>query len=122
MLRLKIMRGYCKKLNEVSDDDKIVDAGPETIEKLSKLINDARFILWNGPLGEYERSFGKSTEAVAKMVAESQTKTLIGGGDTIASIEHLGLDDKFSFVSTGGGAMLQFLLNGTLVGIEALKD
>jgi phosphoglycerate kinase len=113
---------FVKKPNEVLAGDNIVDAGPETIEGLSKIINDAKFILWNGPLGEYERGFGKHTELVAQVIANSPAKTLIGGGDTIASTEHLGLDDKFSFISTAGGAMLKFLLDGTLVGIEVLRD
>lgn len=111
-----------KKSEEVLDDDNIVDAGPETIKKLQGLINDSEFVLWNGPLGEYERGFGKHTEEFAKVVANTKAKTLIGGGDTIASTEHLGLEDSFDFISTAGGAMLKFLLDGTLVGIEALKD
>ena len=112
---------FIKKPNEVLDGDSIVDAGPETAEYLSKLLNDFKFILWNGPLGEYERGFNKQTETVAKAIAESSAETLMGGGDTIAATENLGLEDKFSFISTGGGAMLKFLLDGTLVGIEALK-
>lgn len=113
---------FIKKPNEVSDDDSIKDSGPETVEELKKLVQDFKFVLWNGPLGEYEKGFIKPTEILARAIAESPAKTLVGGGDTIAATEHLGLEDKFSFVSTGGGAMLQFLLDGTLVGIEALKD
>lgn len=113
---------FIKKPNEVGDDDNITDSGPETVELLKKLVKDFKFILWNGPLGEYERGFIKPTETFAHTLAESSAKTMIGGGDTMASIAHLGLEDKFSFVSTGGGAMLHFLLNGTTPGIEALKD
>jgi len=113
---------FLKKPNEISDNDSIKDSGPETTEKLAELIKNFKFILWNGPLGEYEKGFIKPTETLALALAGSSAKTLIGGGDTIASIEHLELEDKFSFVSTGGGAMLKFLLDGTLVGIEALKD
>ena len=86
------------------------------------VVKDFKFVLWNGPLGEYEKGFTNPTEELALALSESSAKTLIGGGDTVAAIEHLGLDDKFDFISTGGGAMLKFLLNGTLVGIEALKD
>jgi len=112
---------FIKKPNEVLDDDNIVDAGPETAKQLVQLTREFKFILWNGPLGEYENGFIKQTEILARAIADSPAKTLVGGGDTIASTEHLGLENKFSFVSTGGGAMLQFLLDGTLVGIEALK-
>jgi phosphoglycerate kinase len=112
---------FIKKPSEVGDGDNIKDAGPATVELLSKLVQDFKFVLWNGPMGEYEKGFIKPTEDLAQALSESPAKTLIGGGDTIAAIEHLGLEDKFDFISTGGGAMLKFLLNGTLVGIEALK-
>lgn len=112
---------FIKKSNEVLNCDSIVDAGPETMKYLAQIIKDSKFILWNGPLGEYENGFIKQTEMLARAIAGSSARTLVGGGDTIASIEHLGFEDKFSFVSTGGGAMLQFLLNGTLPGIEALE-
>ena len=92
------------------------------MQQLVQLTREFKFILWNGPLGEYENGFIEQTEILARAIAESSAKTLIGGGDTIAATEHLGLEDKFSFVSTGGGAMLKFLLDGTLVGIEALKN
>lgn len=112
---------FVKKPNKVLDGDYIVDAGPKTITELKKLISEAEFVLWNGPMGLYEKGFGKYTEELAKLVAEADAKTIIGGGDTVSAIEHLGLEDKFDFISTGGGAMLKFLLDGTLVGIEALK-
>jgi phosphoglycerate kinase len=113
---------FIKKPNEVEDGDNIADAGSETVKKLEQLAGDFKFVLWNGPLGEYERGFVKPTEALTLALSKSPAKTLIGGGDTIAATEHLGLEDKFDFISTGGGAMLKFLLDGTLVGIEALKD
>ena len=112
---------FVKKLQDVSDEDNIVDAGPETGRQLVELVQNFKFILWNGTLGEYERGFIKQTEVLARAMASSPAKTLIGGGDTIASINHLNLLNKFSFVSTAGGAMLQFLLEGTIPGIEALK-
>ena len=112
---------FVKKLQDVSDEDNIADAGPETGRQLVELVQNFKFILWNGTLGEYERGFIKQTEVLARAMASSPAKTLIGGGDTIASINHLNLLNKFSFVSTAGGAMLQFLLEGTIPGIEALK-
>ena len=81
----------------------------------------AKTILWNGPMGNYENGFQAGTTELAKLVAASDAKTVVGGGDTIASIEALGLSDKFSFISTGGGAMLTFLEQGTLPAIKALQ-
>ena len=105
----------------LSSEDKIMDAGPKTISELSDILSDAQFALWNGPLGDYERGYSEGSEGLAKALVESGVPTIIGGGDTIAVVAKLGLLDKFSFVSTGGGAMLQFLADGTLPGIEALK-
>ncbi|MCX6717005.1 MAG: phosphoglycerate kinase [Candidatus Taylorbacteria bacterium] len=113
-----------KKLGEIAKEDYIYDVGPETVKVLADLAMNAKFILWNGPLGNYEKGFVESTEELARAVAkatENGARSIIGGGDTIASIEKLGLNDKFSFVSTAGGAMLDFLANGTLPGIDALN-
>ena len=109
------------KPNDVLPDENIVDVGPETIKKLEELISKAKFILWNGPLGKYEFGFGGATEKVLKLVAKSSAESIIGGGDTVAIISKLKIEDKFSFVSTGGGATLEFLASGTLPGIKALK-
>lgn len=100
---------------------KILDAGPVSIEKLKEKVLAANLILWNGPLGNYEAGYKVSTLALAKMIAESGKESIVGGGDTLAAVEELNLLDKFSFVSTGGGAMITFLATGTLPGIEALK-
>lgn len=102
-------------------EERIVDAGPKTIEALKEKISEAQTILWNGPLGEYEVGAKEWTLALAKALAESGKKVIVGGGDTLAAIKELNLFDKFFFVSTGGGAMLDFLASGTLPGIEALK-
>ncbi len=110
-----------KSADTVLLDEKIVDAGPETLADLRALIERAKFVLWNGPLGEYEAGFDAGTIALAEMLAESDAETIIGGGDSLAVVSKLGLLERFSFVSTGGGAMLQFLATGTLPGIEALR-
>jgi len=102
-------------------DGKILDAGPRTMENLKSIISASKLVLWNGPLGGYENGYKVATLALAKIISESSCESIIGGGDTIASIKELDLFDKFSFVSTGGGAMLDFLATGTLPGIEALK-
>jgi len=82
----------------------------------------SKFILWNGPLGEYERGFRDGTINLAKAIAESPAQSVVGGGDTFAVISKLHLEEEFSFVSTAGGALLEFIYSGTLVGIEALKS
>ncbi|MFA6339116.1 MAG: phosphoglycerate kinase [Candidatus Paceibacterota bacterium] len=122
-VRVKNDQGVFVKLpSEVLKDDTIVDAGPETLLKFKDMISKSAFILWNGPLGAYEDGFSEGTEGVAKLIAERGVVSIVGGGDTLASIEKLGIEDKFSFVSTAGGAMLDFLANETLPGIEALKS
>lgn len=111
-----------KRTDEVSKSDVIVDVGPASIESLKSEIARSKFILWNGPLGNYELGFRDATLSLAKNIAESEALAIVGGGDTIASIASLGIEDKFSFISTGGGAMLEFLANETLPGIEALES
>jgi len=111
-----------KGADALGPEDKILDAGPKTLGGLSDILSDVQFVLWNGPLGDYEHGFGEGTEGLAKALIERGVPTIIGGGDTIGAVSKLGLLDKFSFVSTGGGAMLQFLADGTLPGIEALRE
>lgn len=110
-----------KKVNEVEKDENIIDIGSDTVASLAKVIEKAKFILWNGPLGKYEDGGDKSTKEILKLVAGSQAESVIGGGDTVALISELNLEKKFTFVSTGGGATLDFLSNGTLPGIKALE-
>ncbi len=110
-----------KDASLIAVGDKIVDAGPKSLQQLRGLIKEAKLIIWNGPLGFYENGFNQPTLDLAKMIGGSVATSVIGGGDTIAAIETLGIQDKFTFVSTGGGAMLDFLLDETLPGIEALK-
>ncbi len=107
-------------VDSVTVNDVILDHGPNTIALLVDLAKRAKTILWNGPLGKYEEGFVDATSAFARAVADSGAYSVVGGGDTIASIEGLGLLPHFSFVSTAGGAMLAFLARGTLPGIEAL--
>ncbi len=98
-----------------------LDANGDTLDLLRSKIQDSRFILWNGPLGNYENGYKEGTLSLARMLAESDAKVIIGGGDTITAIKELDMEDKFYFVSLAGGAMLDFLAQGTLPGIEALK-
>ena len=110
-----------KKLSEVTSEDSIRDAGPETIEMLREVMGTVETLLWNGPLGDYEHGFGASTKRFAEVVAEAKGISIVGGGDTVASIQDASITDRFTFLSTAGGAMLAFLEVGTLPGIEALK-
>lgn len=105
---------------DVKNDENILDHGPGTAALLAGLAAKAKTVLWNGPLGNYENGFIGATNDFARAVAASKAHSVVGGGDTIAAIENLGLLPRFSFVSTGGGAMLEYLARGTLPGIEAL--
>ncbi|MDE1919229.1 MAG: phosphoglycerate kinase [Patescibacteria group bacterium] len=107
---------------EVRSDEVILDHGPGTSALLASLAAKAKTILWNGPLGNYENGFIDATDALARAVAASGAHSVIGGGDTVAAIENLGILSRFSFVSTGGGAMLDFLAKGTLPGIDVLGN
>lgn len=110
-----------KAVEDVDDLDTILDVGTATLEHIRPLTEKAHFILWNGPLGNFERGFTRGTEALAELIAKSSARSVVGGGDTIAAIERLKLGSKFTHVSTAGGAMLQFIAEGTLPGIEALR-
>lgn len=112
--------GRCADIDDVKTNEAILDNGPKTIEMLANILKGAESFLWNGPLGNYENGFVEGTEALAKVVARSSAYSVVGGGDTIAAIEKLHLNDQFSFLSTGGGAMLDFLENDALPGITAL--
>ena len=107
-------------VDSVLDQGAIVDHGTGTSALLARLAGEARTILWNGPLGKCEDGFSAGTAAFARAVASSRARSVLGGGDTVAAVEKLGLLPKFSFVSTGGGAMLDFLADGSLIGITAL--
>jgi phosphoglycerate kinase len=111
-----------KKPEDLIKSDSIADAGLETIKELEKLVKKSKFILWNGPLGNYEKGFDKGTRDLLKILAKSEAKTIIGGGDTLTVAFNMKLHNKFTFVSTGGGAMLDFLADGKLPGIDAIRN
>ena len=111
------------KYTEIPDGWEGFDIGPETIERYVEELKDAKTVIWNGPLGLSEfAQFAIGTDTVAKVLSESDATTIIGGGDSAAAIERMGLSDKFSHISTGGGASLEFLEGKKLPGIEALQD
>ncbi len=115
-----------KKPDEVGKEEFITDCGPETIKLLEEKIKNSKTIVWNGPLGKYKKGFRDKSEKLAEILTQNtqggaKAETIIGGGDTISSINMEELGHKFSFISTGGGAMLDYLVNETLPGIKALE-
>lgn len=103
-------------------DVSATDLTEENLEILKDKIFKAEFVVWNGPLGKYEEGLKTGTLKLALMLGESGKEVIVGGADTLAAIKELGIFDKFTFVSSGGGAMLDFLANSTLPGIEALNS
>ena len=103
-----------------------LDIGEKAQKEFAEVILNSKTILWNGPMGVFEmKPFAKGTKAIAKAVAKATKKgafSLVGGGDSVAAVNQMGLDDQISFVSTGGGAMLEFLEGNELPGIKAMKN
>jgi phosphoglycerate kinase len=113
--------GEVVDIRHVGMRDKIVDIGPATVALIAEKIKNAKTVVMNGPLGLYEEGNVGGTKAVLKHLALVKGETVVGGGDTVALARQLKLDKKIDFISTGGGAMLDYLTNGTLPGIEAVK-
>ena len=112
-----------KAVGAVSDDEMILDIGPDSAEALAKLIASAGTILWNGPVGVFEyEQFGEGTRTLAKAIARSKAFSLAGGGDTLAAIEKYGIEDSISYISTGGGAFLEFVEGKKLPAVEILEQ
>lgn len=109
------------KTDEILKNDIILDVGAESVKNLESYINKSKLILWNGPLGMYEKGGDMASKKILKSIAKSKATSIIGGGDTVALISKLKMEKNFTFVSTGGGATLDFLAKGTLPGIKALK-
>jgi phosphoglycerate kinase len=109
-------------LDKIPKDKAALDVGPKTIEQFRRLLAPAKTIFWNGPMGVFEKPpFDKGTMAVARLVAESSAVTVVGGGESVQAAHAAGVAEKFTHVSTGGGASLEFLAEGKLPGIEALR-
>jgi phosphoglycerate kinase len=107
----------------VPDGWRILDIGPQTIANFAQQIKGAGTVLWNGPMGYFEAApFAEGTRAIAQALADSKATTVLGGGDSVAAVEQMGLADKISHISTGGGASLELLEGRVLPGVDALND
>ncbi len=111
-----------KSVNEVADDDMILDVGPETAQQFAGLLKSAKTILWNGPVGVFEIDrFGHGTQALAEAIAASGAFSIAGGGDTLAAIDKYGVAGRIGYISTGGGAFLEFVEGKVLPAVEILE-
>ncbi|EIS82224.1 phosphoglycerate kinase [Yersinia pestis PY-66] len=112
-----------KPANEIKDDEQILDLGDESAERLAEILKNAKTILWNGPVGVFEfPNFRKGTEIVARAIAESEAFSIAGGGDTLAAIDLFGIADQISYISTGGGAFLEFVEGKKLPAVVMLEE
>ncbi|MGH1536591.1 MAG: phosphoglycerate kinase [Gammaproteobacteria bacterium] len=115
-------RATTKLVDEVEEDDLILDIGPQSSQQLASLMQDAGTIVWNGPVGVFEfEAFANGTEVMAKAIANSQAFSIAGGGDTLAAVDKFGLEEKISYISTGGGAFLEYLEGKKLPAVEVLE-
>ncbi|MDF7681421.1 phosphoglycerate kinase [Enterobacteriaceae bacterium ESL0689] len=112
-----------KSVNDIKDDEQILDLGDVSAQKLADILKNAKTILWNGPVGVFEfPNFRKGTEIVAKAIADSDAFSIAGGGDTLAAIDLFGIADKISYISTGGGAFLEFVEGKELPAVAILEE
>jgi phosphoglycerate kinase len=112
-----------RTIHDVRPDEMILDIGPDTADRFSGLLKTAGTIVWNGPVGVFEfEQFGEGTRAIALGIARSKAFSLAGGGDTLAAIEKYGVEDGISYISTGGGAFLEFVEGKTLPAVAALEQ
>jgi phosphoglycerate kinase len=110
-----------KSIDEIEEDDLILDIGPQTAELYCDIINLTQTTIWNGPLGVFEfKAFSEGTAALGNAVAANQGFSIVGGGDTVAVVEQMGVSDSIGYISTGGGAFLDFVQNGTLPILDLL--
>jgi phosphoglycerate kinase len=112
-----------KAVADVAEDDMILDIGPHTAANFAELLKSSKTILWNGPVGVFEfDQFGNGTEVLAKAIAESPAFSIAGGGDTLAAIDKYGVGEQISYISTGGGAFLEFVEGKVLPAVEVLEQ
>ncbi|MEX2488310.1 MAG: phosphoglycerate kinase [Pseudomonadales bacterium] len=111
-----------RRVEEIGADEMVLDIGPESIAAMNKIVRQAQTIIWNGPVGVFElEPFAGGTMALANQIADSDAFSLAGGGDTLAAIDQFGVADRISYMSTGGGAFLEFIEGKTLPAVAALE-
>jgi phosphoglycerate kinase len=116
-------RAHTVGISKIPEDLMALDVGPKTIEQFERLLAPVKTIFWNGPLGVFEHPpFDRGTKALAMLLAKSKAATVVGGGESVAAVHAAGVAERFTHVSTGGGASLEFLTAGTLPGIQALES
>jgi phosphoglycerate kinase len=112
-----------KAVADVADDDMILDIGPDSAAALAAQLASAGTILWNGPVGVFEfPAFSKGTDVLSTAIAESKAFSLAGGGDTLAAIDQFGIADQISYISTGGGAFLEYVEGKILPAVAVLEQ
>ncbi len=112
-----------KRVEDVGDNDMILDVGPQTAAQFADMLKASKTILWNGPVGVFEvDKFGKGTEVLSQAIAASEAFSIAGGGDTLAAIDKYGVSEKISYISTGGGAFLEFVEGKKLPAVVALEE
>ncbi len=112
-----------KAAGDVEADDMIFDIGPESSAQLAGILAGAKTIIWNGPVGVFEfDQFGAGTEAISKAIADSNGFSIAGGGDTLAAVDKYGIADKVSYISTGGGAFLEYVEGKVLPAVAMLEQ
>lgn len=112
-----------KSASDIKDDEQVLDIGDVTAERLAEILKNAKTILWNGPVGVFEfPNFRKGTEIIAKAIADSEAFSIAGGGDTLAAIDLFDIADKISYISTGGGAFLEFVEGKKLPAVAMLEE
>ncbi len=120
---LAAAKAVVKKVEDVSDNDMILDVGPETAKMFAEILKTSKTILWNGPVGVFEvDQFGEGTKTLSLAIAESEGFSIAGGGDTLAAIDKYEVADKIGYISTGGGAFLEFVEGKTLPAVAALIE
>lgn len=112
-----------KPVTDIKDDEQVLDIGDTSAQKLAEILKNAKTILWNGPVGVFEfASFRQGTEIIARAIADSEAFSIAGGGDTLAAIDLFGIADKISYISTGGGAFLEFVEGKVLPAVAMLEE
>ncbi len=110
-------------INDIGKDDLALDIGPRSAESFAGKVISSRTVIWNGPMGVFEmEAFARGTERIAQAMAECPGTTIVGGGDSVAAVEKMGVAEKLTHISTGGGASLEFLEGKVLPGVAALRD